>query len=131
MNAWPEAKPAFTPATKPAATAADRIPEPKRDSATLPFPIPLMLMVGVSFGAVIGLVGWPVLQALGVVNEPVIEVVQRNQAELISRLEQQFTLLNAAVSELGARIDSAADRQEAVTSSWPISTPPSALCARA
>ena len=74
----------------------------------------MMAMIGVSFGAVLGLAGWPVLQALGVVNEPVIEVVQRNQADLISRLDATVHVLNAAVAELSARVDSARDRQEAV-----------------
>jgi hypothetical protein len=114
ITAWPEAKPAFTPVAKPPSSEADGNPEPKRDGATLPFPIALMVMVGVSFGAVLGLVGWPVLQALGVVNEPVIQVVQRNQADLISRLEATVHVLNASVSQLGARVDSAGDRQEAI-----------------
>jgi len=114
MNAWPEANPAFTPDAKLAPTEAHGIPEPKRAAAALPFPIAMMVMVGVSFGAVLGLVGWPVLQALGVVNEPVIQVTQRNQADLISRLEATVHVLNAAVAELSSRVDSAGDRQEAV-----------------
>jgi hypothetical protein len=74
-----------------------------------------VFMIGVSFGAVLGLTGWPVLQALGVVNEPVIEVVQRNQADLISRLDATVHGLNAAVAELSARVDSARDTQEAAS----------------
>jgi chromosome segregation ATPase len=68
----------------------------------------MMVMSAVSFGAVLGLVGWPVLQAFGWVKEPVIETVQRSQAELISRLD-------AAVADLGARVASTSDRQEAVS----------------
>jgi hypothetical protein len=115
LKAWPEAKPAFTSDAGPASTEADGIPEPHRDGAILAFPIAMMVMIGVSFGAVLGLVGWPVLQALGVVNEPVIEVVQRNQADLISRLDATVHVLNAAVAELSARVDSAGDRQEAAS----------------
>jgi hypothetical protein len=72
-------------------------------------------MVGVSFGAVLGLVGWPVLQALGVFNEPVIETVQRNQAELISRLDTTVRTLNATVTDLSVRVASTSDRQEAAS----------------
>jgi chromosome segregation ATPase len=50
---------------------------------------------------------------LGVVNEPVIEAVQRDQADLISRLDATVHVLNAAVAELRARVDSARDGQEA------------------
>lgn len=113
MKAWPEAKPAFTPDAEPASTEADGIPELNRDRAVSPFPVAMMAMIGVSFGAILGLVGWPVLQALGVVNEPVIEVVQRNQADLISRLDATVQGLNAAVAELSARVDSAGDAREA------------------
>jgi hypothetical protein len=77
VKGWPEAKPA--PDAAPPSPEAGGSPEPGRDGAVAALPIPMMLMIGVSFGAVLGLTGWPVLQALGVVNEPVIEVVQRNQ----------------------------------------------------
>src|SRR3954451_10760568 len=70
-KAWPEAKAAFTPDAASASTQADAIQEPKRDRASLP--IAMMVMVGMSFGGVLGLVGWPVLQAFGLVSEPVIE----------------------------------------------------------
>ena len=115
MKAWPEAKPAVTSDAGPAPAEADSNPEPNRDGAILALPIAMMVMIGVSFGAVLGLVGWPVLQALGVVNEPVIEVVQRNQADLISRLDATVQVLNTAVAELGARVDSARDKQEAAS----------------
>ena len=115
MKAWPEAKPALTADAGPASTEADGIPEPNRAGAVSAAPMAMMVMVGVSFGAVLGLVGWPVLQALGVVNEPAIEVVQRNQADLISRLDATVHVVNAAVAELSARVDSARDRQEAAS----------------
>jgi hypothetical protein len=115
MTGWPEAKPAFTPDASPATTEADGIPEPTRDRAISAFPIAMMLMVGVSFGAVLGLVGWPVLQAMGLVNEPVIETVQRNQSELISRLDAAVQVLNSTVADLSARVASTSDRQEAAS----------------
>jgi serine/threonine protein kinase HipA of HipAB toxin-antitoxin module len=68
----------------------------------------MMVMIGVSFGGVLGLAGWPVLQAFGVVNEPVIETVQRNQAELISRLD-------ATVADLSARVASSSEKQQAAS----------------
>jgi len=114
VKGWPEAKPATIPDAAPSSAAADS-PEPNRDRAIAALPLPMMLMIGVSFGAVLGLTGWPVLQALGVVGEPVIETVQRNQADLISRLDATVRGLNAAVAELSARADSASERQEAAS----------------
>ena len=112
LKGWPEAKPA--PDAAPSSPAAES-PEPNRDRAIAALPLPMMLMIGVSFGAVLGLVGWPVLQAFGVVNEPVIETVQRNQADLISRLDATVHGLSAAVAELSARVVSATDGQEAAS----------------
>ena len=110
LQGWPEAKPTDA---SPAAPDAAGSPEPKREGAAAALPLPMMLMIGVSFGAVLGLTGWPVLQALGVVAAPVIETVQRNQADSISRLDATVHGLNAAVAQLSARVDSAADGQEA------------------
>src|SRR3954453_19609422 len=103
-KAWPEAKAAFTPDAASASTQADAIQEPKHDRASLP--IAMMVMVGMSFGGVLGLVGWPVLQAFGLVSEPAIETVQRTQAELMTRLD-------ATVADLSARVASTSDKQEA------------------
>jgi chromosome segregation ATPase len=69
-------------------------------------------MIGVNFGAVLGLVGWPMLQALKVVNEPGSEVVQRNQGDSISRLDASVNSLNTVVADLHARVTSAGERQE-------------------
>jgi hypothetical protein len=102
-KAWPEAKPAFTPASSASAQAGG-IAEPKR--AVLP--AAMMVMIAVNFGAVLGLIGWPLLQASGLVNEPAVETVQRNQAEAISRLD-------ATVADLSARVASTSDRQEAAS----------------
>ena len=112
-KAWPEAKPAFTLDASSASTEADGIPQPNRDRAILP--VAMMAMIGVTFGAVLGLVGWPVLQAFGLVNEPVIEVVQRNQAELISRLDSTVQVLDARIADLTARVASTSDKQEAAS----------------
>jgi hypothetical protein len=111
LKGWPEPKPATIPDEAPSSAEGSGSPEPNRAIAALP--LPMMLMIGVSFGAVLGLTGWPVLQALGVVNEPVIETVQRSQADLISRLDATVQGLTAAVAELSARVDSAGDGQEA------------------
>ena len=105
-KAWPESKPAFPPDASSASTPADGIQKPDRDRANLP--VAMMVMIAVNFGAVLGLVGWPVLQASGLVNEPVIERVQRNQAELMSRLD-------ATVADLNARVASTSDKQEAAS----------------
>src|SRR5262245_24623958 len=104
-KAWPEAKPAVTPDASSASAEAG-IPEPTRDGTSVP--AAMMVMTAVTFGAVLGLVGWPMLQAFGLVKEPVIETVQRNQAELISRLD-------ATVAELSARVASTSDKQEAAS----------------
>ena len=72
-KAWPESKPAFPPDASSASTPADGIQKPDRDRANLP--VAMMVMIAVNFGAVLGLVGWPVLQALGVVKEPAVEAV--------------------------------------------------------
>jgi len=103
-KARPEAKPA--PDALSTSTQADRIPDPDRERAKLP--AAMMVMVGVSFGGVLGLAGWPVLQAFGVVKEPVIETVQRSQAELIARLD-------STVADLSGRVASTSEKQEAAS----------------
>ena len=72
-KAWPGAKGAFTPDASSASPEADGVPQPNRDRATLP--AAMMVMIAVNFGAVLGLVGWPMLQASGLVSEPVIRSV--------------------------------------------------------
>ncbi len=107
-KAWPEAKPAFTSDASSASPEPGGTQEPNRDRATLP--AAMMVMIAVNFGAVLGLVGWPMLQAFGLVNEPAVEVVQRNQAELMSRLDATST-----VADLSARVASTSDKQEAAS----------------
>jgi hypothetical protein len=101
----PEGKPASTDPSS-VTTETGSIPEPNCDRAALP--IAMMVMIGVSFGGVLGLAGWPVLQAFGMVKEPFIETVQRDQAELISRLD-------ATVADLSARVASTSEMQETTT----------------
>ena len=105
-KAWPGAKAAFTPDASSASTETDGIPEPNRERAILP--VAMMVMVGVSFGGVLGLAGWPVLQAFGLVNKSAVEVAQQSQAELMSRLD-------ATVADLSARVASTSDKQEAAS----------------
>src|ERR1044072_105047 len=105
-KAEPEAKPALTPDASSASSETDGTPEPSRDRASVP--AAMMVMTAVTFGAVLGLVGWPMLQAFGLVKEPVIETVQRNQGELIARLD-------ATVAELSTRVASTSDKQEAAS----------------
>ena len=104
-KAWPGAKPALTPDAS-SASLETGIPEPNRDRATLP--AAMIVMIAVNFGAVLGLVGWPMLQAYGLVNKPAVEVAQQNQAELISRLD-------ATVAGLSTRVASTSDKQEAAS----------------
>ena len=105
-KAWPGAKDALTPDASSASPEAGGNPEPNRERATLP--AAMMVMIAVNFGAVLGLVGWPVLQAFGLVNKPAVEVAQQNQAELMSRLD-------ATVASLSARVASTSDKQEAAS----------------
>jgi hypothetical protein len=114
-KASPGAKPAFAAVAEapPAEAKPTSGPEPVRERANLPAAI--AVMVGVTFGAVLGLVGWPALQAFGVVKEPVIETVQRDQGELISRLDATVQALNATVADLSAQVAATGDKQEATS----------------
>ena len=68
----------------------------------------MMVMIAVNFGAVLGLVGWPVLQAFGVVNKPAVEVAQQNQAEL-------YVPARCHGRRFSARVASTSDKQEAAS----------------
>src|SRR5260370_41304793 len=96
-----------------APAAPDGAPGSRRRPAARALLIAMMVMVGVNFGAVVGLVGWGALQALGLVEEPAIESAQRKQAALLSRLDETVHGLDAAVAGLSARAESAAGREEA------------------
>jgi len=108
----PGMKPALAQEAAPPAAATERLASPKRIRTGRAV---LLAMIGVNFGAVLGLVGWPVLQALKVVPAPVIEVVQRNQADLIAQLDTTVHALSAAVGNLSERASAATDREEAVS----------------
>ena len=70
---------------------------PVRSRATRAFLIALIVAVGINFGAVLGLVGWGVLQAFGMFGEPAIETVQREQGNSIAQLDATVQALNASV----------------------------------
>jgi len=93
----------------PVAAETDATPARKRNRTARAV---LITMIGLNFGAVLGLVAWPMLQALRVVNEPVIETVQRTQGDLLAQLDMNVRTLNAAVAELHTRVTSAGERQE-------------------
>jgi hypothetical protein len=113
LKAWSDAKLGSASNAGPASVDADAAPRPKRDRATRAFLIGLIAVIAVNFGALVGQLGWGVLQGLGWVAEPAIESVQRDQAASISQLDATVHALSAAVAGLGARVDSAADREEA------------------
>lgn len=110
----PEAQP-IAPSLEPGPAVAEGIPDQERGRATSSFPLALTVMIGLSFGGVLGLAGWPMLQAFGVVEAPAIETVQRNQADLISQLDATVQALNAAVLGLRARVDAVGDKQDATS----------------
>jgi chromosome segregation ATPase len=77
------------------------------------FIIAMIVMNGVSFGAILGMVGWPMLQAAGLVAESAIETQQHRQAAELSRVEATVDTLHASVIMMGARVDAVRDRQDA------------------
>jgi outer membrane murein-binding lipoprotein Lpp len=102
----PDAKPADAPTPSPAAP-------PARSRATRAFLIALIAAVGINFGAILGLVGWGVLQAFGVFGEPAIEKVQRAHGASIAQIEASVEALNASVTGLGAHVNAAGEREDA------------------
>jgi hypothetical protein len=75
----------------------------------------MMVAVAVNFGAVLGVIGWNVGQALGWIAEPAVEAAQREQAAAISQLDANVVALNSAMEGLIARADSAGEREVATT----------------
>jgi outer membrane murein-binding lipoprotein Lpp len=106
VKAGPDAKPADAPEPSPAAP-------PARSRATRAFLIALIAAVGINFGAMLGLVGWGVLQAFGVFGEPAIEKVQRAHGASIAQIEASVEALNASVTGLGAHVNAAGEREDA------------------
>jgi outer membrane murein-binding lipoprotein Lpp len=108
VKAGPDAKPADAPVPSPAAP-------PARSRATRAFLIALIAAVGINFGAILGLVGWGVLQAFGVFGEPAIEKVQRAQGASIAQIEASVEALNASVTGLSAHVNAAGEREDAAS----------------
>jgi predicted lipid-binding transport protein (Tim44 family) len=106
VKAGPDAKPADAPAPAPAAP-------PARTRATRAFLIVLIAAVGINFGAMLGLVGWGVLQALGVFGGPAIEKIQREHGASIAQIEASVEALNASVMGLSAHVNGAGEREDA------------------
>ncbi len=113
VKAWSDAKLVAASDAAPASRDAGRASGPKRDRAVRALPIAIIAAVAVNFGAVVGLFGWGALQALGLVDEPAIETVQRSQAALISQLDASVQAVSGAVVGLSARLDAAEVRDEA------------------
>jgi outer membrane murein-binding lipoprotein Lpp len=85
---------------------------PQRSRATRAFLVALIVAVGINFGAILGLVGWGVLQAFGVFGEPAIETVQREQGASIAQLDATVQALNASVMGLSAHVNAAGERED-------------------
>jgi hypothetical protein len=104
------------PETSPG-TALTLLPAPEasppRSRARRAFLITLIIAVGINFGAILGLVGWGVLQAFGVFGEPAIETVQREQGASIAQLDATMQALNASVMGLSVHVNGAGEREDA------------------
>ena len=107
IKAGPEASPSTALPLVPAPVEA-----PPHSRARRAFLITLIAAVGVNFGAVLGLVGWGVLQAFGVFGEPAIETVQREQGASIAQLDATVQALNASVMGLSAHVNAAGERED-------------------
>jgi outer membrane murein-binding lipoprotein Lpp len=77
--------------------------------------IAMIVVLAVNFGAVLGIFGWNVLQALGVVEAPAIETAQRAQGAAIAELDTTVQALSAKVSALIARVDAVAGEEGAAS----------------
>src|SRR5215468_5018398 len=106
VKVGPDSKPPETTALVPA------LP-PARSRARRAFLIALIAAVGINFGAILGLVGWGVLQAFGLFGEPAIEKVQRAQGASIAQIETTIEALNASVMGLSAHFDATGEREDA------------------
>jgi outer membrane murein-binding lipoprotein Lpp len=99
-----------------AAPGTELVPQPvappDRSRARRAFLIALIAAVGINFGALLGLVGWGVLQAFGVFGEPAIETVQREQGASIAQLDATVQALNASVMGLSAHVNAAGARED-------------------
>jgi phage shock protein A len=110
LKAGPDAMPE---AEAEPASADAAAPQPKRSRATRGLLIAMIAAVAVNSGALIGLFGWGVLQALGLAAAPAIETMQREQVASISNLDATVQALNASVMGLSAHVNTTGDREEA------------------
>jgi hypothetical protein len=96
-----------------AASADGGAPQPRRTRSTRAFLIAMIAAVAVNTGALVGLVGWGVLQAVGLVAAPAIETVQRAHGASIAQLDASVQALSASVMGLSAHVNTPGDREEA------------------
>jgi len=78
----------------------------------------LMAMIAalaVNFGAMLGVGGWNVLQALGMIEAPAVETAQREQGAAIAELDTTVQKLSSAVTALIARVDAVAGEEGAAS----------------
>jgi hypothetical protein len=113
VKAGPDEKPAPAADAQPAPVEAGSAPAPQRSRATRAFLIVLIAAVAVNFGALLGQLGWGVLQAFGWVAAPAVETVQREQGASIAQLDATVHALNASVMGLSATVNAAGERDEA------------------
>jgi outer membrane murein-binding lipoprotein Lpp len=102
--------PDVAPAASPIVAAGAPV---KRTRSTRAFLIAMIAAVAVNSGALLGLVGYGVLQAFGVLGEPAIETAQRAQAASIVKLDASVEALNASVLGLSAHVNTAGEREDA------------------
>ena len=112
LKAWSDAKLASPSEAAPVSVGAGAAPGSKRDRAGRALLIAIVALA-VNFGAGLGLIGWEALQALGLVAEPAIETVQREQAAAVSQIGTTVHELTTAVVGLSARTYSAAQSEDA------------------
>src|SRR5262249_57459997 len=105
--------PDTAPVTGLPATILEAAPQPERSRARRAFLIALIAAVGINFGAILGLVGYGVLQAFGVFGEPAIEKIQREQGASIGQLESTIAALGASVTGLSAHINATGEPEDA------------------
>lgn len=97
----------------PATIAEEGAPKAPPSRAKRAFLIALIAATGVNFGAILGLVGWGVLQAFGVFGEPAVEKIQREQGAALVQMEASVQALNASVTGLSAHVNATGEREDA------------------
>ena len=105
VRIWSDAEVTAIVDAVPVPARTDSPPQPVRERASRKFLLGLIVVVAINFGAMLGLLGWGILQATGWVAEPAVETAQREQGAAISQLEANFQGLSAAITGLSARAD--------------------------